>query len=408
MHTIAIHPVNFIQALSTALELTNIGISDHHCRTAIISYKLASQLGLSTHEIETVTFASLLHDVGAAARWEENKQLIHFNQDHFVFRHAEEGWRLLNISKQLAILADPVRYHHDRFDGNNPSGLIGEEIPLASRIIHLADRIEVLLRSEPYTLRQRLEIMNQIRLHAGSYFDPGLVAVFEELAIKDFFWLDLTNSSYRSRFFRNLEFFGKILFQTSDIIGIAEMFATVIDQTSSFTASHSRRVAELSLFLANLRGYGRDESEAIKVAGLLHDLGKLSVSNEILEKPGKLSSEEFEIIKQHPYYTLRILEQIEGFELIAEWAGAHHETIDGKGYPFGLNCEKTRLGARIIAIADIYSALREDRPYRCKLNVDESIDIIRGMVYANKLDVRLVDDLVDHVIAVEELLSKVL
>lgn len=155
-----------------------------------------------------------------------------------------------------------------------------------------------------------------------------------------------------------------------DIIVIVKIFSKIIDNTSPYTAVHSQNVAHVSKCLALYTGFSELESEKMYLAGLLHDIGRLAVPNEILTKPGVLSGNEYKIDKQHPYYSYYILQQVEGFEEIAVWAGSHHETLDGNGYPFGLVAPEINLGSRIIAVADIYCALLEDRPYRSGMTND--------------------------------------
>lgn len=392
-----IHPINLLRALSMALELTNGGLSRHHWRTALISSRIAEFIGLDDVQQQSLVYAALLHDIGAASSWEEKKALHNFHVEQMdIYSHAEAGYELLKDSPQLGMLAIPIRHHHDYWDGRSPSGLAGKDIPLASRIINLADRLEVLLKDQVFIFEQRPDILSAIRKLSGSYFDPELVKVLHEFARQESFWLDLVNPHYYHNFFRNIDVYGLMRFTIDDVINIAEIFATIIDRTSSFTATHSRSVSIMAAFLAEAKGYSSEEVKAMRIAGLLHDLGKLAIPNEILEKPGKLTEWEFATIKQHTYYTYRILEQIDGFELIAEWAAYHHETLDGAGYPFRIGESSLRLGSRIVAVADVFVALTENRPYRIPMSPDKVEKVMRGMVANRKLDGSIVADLFSH------------
>ena len=115
-------------------------------------------------------------------------------------------------------------------------------------------------------------------------------------------------------------------------------------------------------------------------AALLHDIGKLSVPNSILEKPGSLTDEEWKIMKMHPVYTRLILQTISGFEHLAFVASAHHERLDGTGYPDGLAADELPLTARIICVADTYQAITEDRPYRDGLPRQAALNIMQKLV----------------------------
>ncbi|MDR7866633.1 MAG: HD domain-containing protein [Sporomusaceae bacterium] len=327
----AIHPVNFIQAMSTALEMSSKGISSHHCRTAIIVKHIGEELNLTQNDMQVLIYASLLHDIGAAANWDEKHNIVHVDKDESIFNHAEAGYNLLKDSAQLSPLSSAIRHHHDRFNGGNPSGLSGYDIPLVSRIIHVADRIEVSIMSDCHIFPQREKIIVAIR--DNSFFDPEIVDVVSGFALKDYFWLDIVNPSYQSRFLRGLDYFGKLKFSAHDIEQIAHIFANVVDATSSYTATHSKNVARIAELLAHMYGFSEEEQQLFRMAGLLHDIGKLSIPNEILDKPGNLNFAEASIVVQHPYYTLRVLEQIEGFDMLAIWASRHHEKLNGAGYP---------------------------------------------------------------------------
>lgn len=234
-------------------------------------------------------------------------------------------------------------------------------------------------------------------LESSSYFDPDIVNAVRNAGKKECFWLDIVNRDGFYDFLKTLGFFGKLTFYMDDIIVIAKIFAKIIDSTSPYTGAHSQNVAKVAESIALHIGFSEVESEKMYLAGLLHGIGKLAVPNEILMKPGRLSEEEFDIVKQHPYYSYYLLQQVEGFADIAFWAGSHHETIDGKGYPFGLHTPEINLGSRILLTADIYRALLEDRLYREGMTQSQTVDILNDMVSNGKLDGKIVNDLINHV-----------
>lgn len=388
-----IHPINLIKALSQALELSNGGLGRHHWRTAMIANRIAEYLGVEKQQRNLLVYAGLLHDLGAVSNWEEKHRIrnIELAQTN-IYEHAEAGYLLLKDSKQLGPLAAIIRHHHDHWDGSSPYSLAGEAIPLFSRIINLADKVEAHL-TEDNILEHYPAILAIIRKQSGSVFDPELVKALHDFGRRESFWLDLTNPHYYQNFFQSIDDYGRLPFQINDIIDVAEIFATIIDRTSRFTGAHSRSVATVAAYLAQARGYSQAEVKLMRVAGLFHDIGKLAIPNSILEKTGKLTDREFAIIKQHPYYTYRILEQIDGFQTIAEWAALHHETLDGSGYPFRVGEDSLHLGSRMVAVADVFTALSENRPYRQGLDLKEIENIMRGMVSNRKLDAAVVSDL---------------
>lgn len=388
-----IQPLSLIKALSIALELSAGGLSRHHWRTGMIASRIAEALGMDDWQRQVLIYAALLHDLGAAARWDEREKLYEQKLGAEVYAHAERGYRLLKDSQQLGMLAEPIRHHHDNWDGSSPSGLSGREIPLLSRIINLADRIDVMIKDKTWIFELRPIILAEIQKLSGRDFDPELVRVVQDFSKQDSFWLDLTNPHYFDDFFNHPAASSWMRFSIDDTLNIAQIFSRIIDSTSRFTGRHSRSVAAISAFLAKAKGYSSEEVKIMQIAGLLHDLGKLSTPNIILEKPGQLTEFEFAKVRQHPYYTYRILEKISGFSVIAEWAAYHHETLDGKGYPFGICEENLRLGSRIVGVADVFTALTEQRPYRKSLKIERVEEIMRSMADNRKIDKAIVADL---------------
>jgi putative nucleotidyltransferase with HDIG domain len=158
---------------------------------------------------------------------------------------------------------------------------------------------------------------------------------------------------------------------------ICVAFAEVIDAKSPFTYRHSSGVADAALEIARWLGMSARQMKLLRRAALLHDIGKLSVSNSILEKPAKLTTEEWKVVRDHPYYTLEILKRIPGFEGLSEDAAAHHERLDGSGYWRGFEAGQLSLSARILAVADVFDALHAKRPYRDSLPIEKVFSIMR-------------------------------
>lgn len=386
-----INQADFTDALSIALELSSIGIVAHHRRTAVISAHIGLEMNLSHADLETLVNAAMLHDIGAAANWQEKHFVTHLEEDHEVFHHAENGYKILMQSDKLQKMALPIRYHHDRYDGHNPSGLVGDEIPLLSRILHTADRVEVQVRNNIHILKQRTRIIEHFQ--NNPLFDPKVVAALNSLAKKDFFWFDISTPYSFEMIRAKNNIISSDRFNVNDLINLSEIFSMVIDGTSPYTCAHSRNNAKVSEYLSLKVGFSENESKMMYLAGLLHDLGKLGIPNDIIDKPGELTSEEFDQIKQHPYYSYIILAKIPGFTCIAEWAGFHHEKLDGSGYPFGLKAASIPLGSRILAVADIFTALLESRPYRVSMRPAEALRVIWNMTDNGLIDRTVVSKL---------------
>jgi putative nucleotidyltransferase with HDIG domain len=176
----------------------------------------------------------------------------------------------------------------------------------------------------------------------------------------------------------------------STIKNIAKVFAAIIDKKSTYTHEHSIGLSNHVSSISKYYGFDEDTITKMKIAALLHDIGKLSIPNHILDKPGKLSVQEFNTIKSHTYYTKLILGKIQGMEDIANWASNHHETLRGTGYPEGLGAEQLCHNSRIMAVCDIYQALTEARPYRDSMTKEKAFSIIDSMAEVGNIDASVV------------------
>jgi HD-GYP domain-containing protein (c-di-GMP phosphodiesterase class II) len=222
------------------------------------------------------------------------------------------------------------------------------------------------------------KVMEEVKTRRGVWFDPELCDLFLREILKPDFWRDLAASDTQKLlndygFSPDSEHFE---LTEARFDSIANAFARVVDAKSSFTFGHSSRVAIYSETIAAELKIPKARSRWIKRAALLHDLGKLAVSNCILDKPGKLDEEEWNSVRRHPAYTEEILAQITPFKELAQVAGAHHERLDGKGYPKGLAAHNITLETRIITIADVYDALTAERPYRSAMSAKKAIEIM--------------------------------
>jgi putative nucleotidyltransferase with HDIG domain len=166
--------------------------------------------------------------------------------------------------------------------------------------------------------------------------------------------------------------------------------AQALDARDAYTAGHSRRVSEYSCAIAEAMNLAADDMEIIRVGALLHDLGKIGISDLVLQKPGRLTPEENQLIRQHPVIGKRILENVQGLEAYLGIVELHHENLDGTGYPHGLKGEETPLHARIVKVADAYDAMTSDRPYRRGKSHADAIAVLRS-VSGSEMDPMVVE-----------------
>lgn len=269
--------------------------------------------------------------------------------------------------------AEAIACLDEFWDGSGtPRRLRGEQIPILARVVSLAQHLEASV-----TRRGVMSAFTRLHRHSGAWFDPHLVQAARELKNDAQIWEQFYQDTLHERVMELDP--GAVLFaDATRIDGICQAFAEIIDAKTHFTFEHSHGVAATAMAIARRMGLEGRNLQTLRRAALLHDIGKLGVPNTILEKNGRLSAVEWESIRLHPYYTHRILERIPGFHEIAFIASSHHERLDGSGYYRNLKAEHLSLPARILAVADVFDALRGERPYRPALPADEVLRVVRA------------------------------
>lgn len=373
---------------SEALDLVSPKVVDHHKRVAYLASRIAGEAGFSADDRGTVLLAGLLHDLGAVSQ-QERREAMSFDLD-VPQVHADRGYQLLQGNDLFAPAAEIIRFHHVPWDAGAGESFEGALVPFASHVVHLADRIAVLLSCDREVLGQSPEIVRRIVEERGKKFAPALVDAFQALAHSECFWFDAVSPEIGRVLLRQHHGGARAELYTQQLFGVTRLFSHIIDCRCRFTANHSSGVAAVAERLAGFAGLSRQERGLIEIAGYLHDLGKLAVPASILEKPGKLTAEEFNIVRKHPYDTFRILGTVESLATIAKWAALHHESLNGCGYPFHYSGENLPLGARIMAVADIFTALSEDRPYRRGMSKGALARTLEDMARDRLLDKNLV------------------
>ncbi len=379
--------------LGQAMDLVCPAVVNHHTRVAWMAYNIAREFGLPAHDCKDIMVAGLLHDCGALSLKERLDTLeFEINLPH---KHAETGYQLLSKYKPFTDIARLVRYHHVPWEHGKGLEFKGNTVPLGSHVLHLADRVDVLIRPREEILSQAPDISRTIKQNADTLFYPNLVDAFQSASSKEAFWFYSVSASLKSELKEELKTDSMSL-DIKDMLGLSEVFARIIDFRSKFTATHSRGVAASAESIAHLVGMSEEECRLIRLAGYLHDLGKLAVSKEIIEKKGALTPMETNIMRAHPFYTHATLQAIAEFDILNTWASLHHERINGTGYPFHLRGEELPLGARIMAVADVFTAITEDRPYRQGMPKDQVERILHQMSVEGALDRDLVDVVNEH------------
>lgn len=433
-----ISQAEIISALSFALDLTEGAMPGHALRSCVVGMRLGEALYLPAARMGNLYYALLLKDVGCnnnfdhlteilgddthssrtegdkedasergpsrismfTARWytshdqksafQRAANLLHLGfaqrrkHEAIVSLRCDRGARILRKLGLGDGVAEAVRGADEKWDGSGfPGRRTRHHIPLESRIIAVAQFLDV------YAFEHGREAaIRVLEERSERWFDPKVVRLAIQLNRQG------TLYRYASHVTPEIETRAAVLDLAPDGIGelkagdidlICEAFSDVVDAKSSFTFRHSLGVTQVAMDMARVLGLTKERTRLVHRAALMHDLGKLRVPNSILDKPSDLNFEEWRVVREHPNLTREILSRIGPFAELAEIAGAHHEKLDGSGYPNGLMGKDLPVEARIITMADIYSAMTEDRPYRPGLTPKQALHNISRDV-PHKLD----------------------
>ncbi|KAF0092501.1 MAG: HD-GYP domain-containing protein [Fusobacteria bacterium] len=389
----------FLIGVANILDIIELDIFDlstnHSKRISYISEKIAVEMGLSKEARFDLASLSLMHDNGASMKilhenlkgdLKEKIDMMESRKEHCLIGE--------NNIKEFPFITKPkniIKYHHERYDGSGFFGLLKDEIPLLAQIISFADLLD--LTFDLKNINNKDNIIEFVQDNKGKYFSALIVDVFSKISENNQFWEGLTDENIEYSLRETIPLFECEL-NYNEIRTITTTFAKIIDSKSRFTQIHSEGLSEKLEKMAKF--YKIDETMTLKllIAADLHDIGKLAISNNILEKPDKLSKLEFDKIKEHPNIAKQCLQNISGFEEIVKLISNHHEKLNGSGYPEGLMADELDFNSRLITCMDIYQALSEDRPYRKAMSQFEASQVLKSMALAGELDVDIVRDVI--------------
>jgi putative nucleotidyltransferase with HDIG domain len=434
-----------VAALSYALDLTEGEPPGHAVRSCLIGMRLAQELELDAATRSDLFYALLLKDAGCSANSARMAAL--FGADDHVAKRTSKRidwagklpaflWSVRTVAPggtmrdralrlkaikdegevtrslmrarcdrgaEIALLvglgtetAEAIRALDEHWDGRGqPRGLRGEEIPLPARILCLAQTAEIFHADGGVAAAWEVA-----RKRSGGWFDPDLVDALG-VCLQDVAFCESLADDDVSAWEPEDR-----LLQADDarLDGIAVAFAGVIDAKSPWTYQHSDRASVIAASLAAVLGAEGDALNDLRRAALLHDVGKLAISNRILDKPAGLSSVELTLMRRHPIVTAEILERVPAFRRLAPVASAHHERLDGGGYPRGLTGHDLDMPMRVLAVADVYEAVTSERPYRAAMSSDQALAILRSEV-PDRLDaaaVAALGDLIGHEAGIDD------
>jgi putative nucleotidyltransferase with HDIG domain len=420
-----------VGAMSFALDITEGQPMGHASRTALIAMRIATSLGLPDEQRSALYYAAMLKDLGCSSNAARLSTL--FGADDQLLKHAfkltnwtatrdsaryafkyslpgkgriAKAWHMLmlgvreqgsarqmvqtrcergaDIARMLRLplgSAEAIHALDEHWDGSGlPTGVSGSGIPLLGRIVGLAQTVEVF--QSAFDVRAAYEMAHARR---GTWFDPVMVDCLCAFELDAEFWHDLRTGD-TLKLAHAIEPEDRIIrCDEAQLDLVAEAFARVIDAKSPYTSRHSYNVAAISTGIGEALALSPRDMRTLRRAALLHDIGKLGVSNRILDKPAALDDEEWSAMRQHTRFTLEILKRVARFRQFAATAAAHHERLDGSGYHLGLRGDELNTIARIIAVADVTESLSADRPYRAGMPVDEVHRIVGELVQKNHL-----------------------
>ncbi len=379
------------------VEMDVLGVTSNHSkRVAYIANRLALFLGSHPEERYDLVACAILHDNGVTKYMLEMAARAKNTNRKFVLENVKEhcviGQNNIENYPFLTDVTDVIKYHHEAYDGTGFFGLSGIEIPLMSQLIFFGDYLDNRFNLKVIHYKKIKEVESFIQEHADKLFASEIVETFMKISQQSSFWLDLSDNFINYAIKQSLPKIRREV-DWNELEKITEIFSRIIDNKSEFTLRHSQDLANKVEKMA--RYYGKKETEVLqlKIAANLHDLGKLAISNEILDKPDRLKEDELYLIHQHTYFSRICLSQIEGFEDLTEWACNHHEKLDGSGYPFGLKGDALDFNSRLVMCLDIYQALMEERPYRQGLSHQKGMFILRDMVDAGLIDSDITEEI---------------
>ncbi len=352
-----------------AVEHELLHVRKGHCkRIAALSIMLGKNLGMSQDELIDLAAFSILHDNALTQVNQEEIEYKKYNngegysENDFNVRRCTIGESNTRYMPFRTNNRDVILLHHENADGSGPQGRTYDRTPIKAQIIHLADTIDNKYDLTTTDRNNHGAIIYFVKSNAGRMFSREIADTFcKTFKMKH---LSAVSLDHIDGYLRKSTKHFNDEYSPQEVVNLATLIAKIVDFKSHYSCTHSTGVAKLCDVMA--RYYGFDEVKRTKfyLAGSLHDIGKLMIDNSILQKPGKLNEYEYELMKQHAYYTYDILEHIKNMDDIMAWASHHHEKLNGTGYPFGLKADQLSLEERIMTCCDIYQALTEERAYQ--------------------------------------------
>lgn len=345
---------------------------DHGHRVAYSMMKVLESLEYSQEYIRDITMVSLIHDIGAY-KTEEIDQMMYFETDK-VWEHSIYGYLFLKYLSPISKYDYILLYHHLTYQEIKNMRIENKEI---IQLLYLIDRIDIYWHQD-----NKLEkIEDFFKKHQGTKFSKESIDIFKEADKK----YHILKKVYLDKDYLSLTAMEYPTYSKEDLSLFLRMISFTIDFRSSYMAAHCMTTASIASSISKIMNLDEETSEDIFYGAILHDIGKVATPMEILNARYHLSTEEMSIMREHILHTISILKGCIKTE-VANIAGRHHERVDGSGYPLGLEGRELALGERIVAVADVFSALIGKRSYKNAYAKEMTITIINDLVEKKKID----------------------
>ena len=387
---------SFIETISQATDFVEAEILQipnyHEKRIAVMANRMGAHMGLDSETLYALTMAAALHDCALSEYLNDEFSDRGYNVNELnMASHCIAGERMLQTFPFYHRVSGAILHHHDRPDGTGALGARAEDTPLSAQILHIADMADTAFSLNTMHRQKYEELMRWIDSQRDAMFSAECCTLFREAVTYEV--LTGIADPNCGEAFKALMPEAEVDVSIDVMRQLATFLAHITDYKSHFTWKHSLGIADKAERMGRFYGESREMQDKLFIAGALHDIGKLLIPNDILEKPGKLTSEEYREITNHALGTWDMLHRIRGLEDITRWASLHHEKLDGSGYPFGYTADQLDRYERLLACLDIYQALVEERPYKPGLPHDEAMAILYRMGNAGQLDAQIIRDI---------------
>lgn len=367
--------VDIIESLSYAFDLVDRDWSSHHHNVTQVALSIGKRLDLEDHEMNNLLFSALIHDIGKHTYFD-------FESDSPENHHELKGYLVLKDFKPLRGVASIILNHHISYNNE-------KELSLPCYILSFADDFCMYMTDRNWVYEKRDLIVDELLIKEEKKYHPKIKKLIQELTDNDEFWLEIAYHKGWEDIKGNLASL-KYIKNDNTLLEFSRVISSLIDYRSSYTIGHSKSVSSIAKNLASKLDFDSTLIQELEAAGLLHDIGKIAIPRDTMEKENALSDIEFIKMKAHPYLANRILSSISGFHRISKWVSEHHERLNGQGYPFGINDNELSMGSKLLAACEFFVSLSEKRSYRDEISPNQVKSILLSQVKSGILDERIV------------------